>query len=418
MLLSQELKAKLDQLRIEANALMNKEGVTAEEINAKAAEIDTLKAKINYQEKVEADEAAAAQAKIDNGSMDPLDTTQKEHKNIDIKEVFAKAIAKKDLTDEENAAFKNLVIEGDPKKGGVAIPADISTDIKVYQDATRFFDIRPYVTIEPVETLKGSRPYATNQPEASGFASVDEGTDIQALYEPTFDSMDYQVRKYAGRLPATNELLDDSAYAIYNYLVKWLGENELNTYAYQIFNGTGTKSAQGIITEATKDGGALVSRTEKIKTVYTKSSDFIDKFIDVIDVDLETLVSDNIKIHTNSNGWAYIRKLKNAQGDYYLQKDVSVKSGKTFLDCEAIKVPKKFLGNITDGADTLVPFIIGDLRQLYTMYDRKLMSVQSTNVGGEAWVKDLTELKGIFRFDGKIMPSNVQAVKILLIKLQ
>jgi hypothetical protein len=32
MLLSQELKAKLEKLKMEANALMNKEGVTAEEI--------------------------------------------------------------------------------------------------------------------------------------------------------------------------------------------------------------------------------------------------------------------------------------------------------------------------------------------------------------------------------------------------
>ena len=55
--------------------------------------------------------------------------------------------------------------------------------------------------------------------------------------------------------------------------------------------------------------------------------------------------------------------------------------------------------------------------QLYTMYNREQMSVASTNIGGATWRNDTTELKGIFRFDGKIQPQNIQAVKVLLIKL-
>ncbi|MGC7873909.1 phage major capsid protein, partial [Desulfosporosinus sp. SYSU MS00001] len=312
MLLSEQLRAKLENLRVEANALMNKEGVTAEEINAKAAEIDTMKAKIQYQERVEAEEAAAAQAKINNGGIDPSDT-----KDIDIKQVFAKVVAGKEVTAEEKAAIQNYVVESDPKKGGIGVPADVSTDIKQYQDATRMFDIRSYITVEPVKTMSGSRPYATNQPQASGFAPVDESKAVQAMYEPTFDSMNYLIQKYGGYIPVTNELLEDDASGMYSYLVKWLAENELNTYAYQVFNGTGTKSAQGILTEIEKTtplNGVLNGRVEKIVVAPT-----VDKFKSVINVDLETLTTDTIRILTNADGYNYLDSLQDKQGRYYMQ---------------------------------------------------------------------------------------------------
>jgi len=416
MLKSAEMKQELEVLKNSAKVLIGNKEAKVEDITAKNTEIETLQAKISMQEGLEADEAAELEAKNNSiliggkgkskGGKEPMD-----------KLVFAKAIIGTASAD-EMSQIKNLVLEGDRTKGGVAIPSDIVTEIKVYQDATRMFDIRPYLTIEPVSTLKGSRPYAVNQPEAAGFASVDEGGDIQALYEPTFDELAYLVRKYAGYIPLTNELLADSTANIYAYIVKWIAENELNTYAYQVLNGTGVKSAQGIMTEATTPStGALLTRTEEIATVYATAVAFIKKLKTTFNVDLETVVGDNIKIFTNADGYDYIDGLMDTYGKPYLQPDVTVKSGFTFLGREIIKLPKKFLANVVVDINTLTPFIIGDLKQLYTMYDRALMSVASTNIGGDTWRNDTTELKGIFRFDGKLQPQNIQAVKILLIKL-
>ena len=56
MLKSQELKAQLKNLINESKLLATKEGVTAAEIENKTAEIETLKAKISLQQKVEAEE--------------------------------------------------------------------------------------------------------------------------------------------------------------------------------------------------------------------------------------------------------------------------------------------------------------------------------------------------------------------------
>jgi len=410
MLKSVELQAKLVEVKALAKDLKK-----AEEITAKISEIEDMEAQITMALRVEDEERIEAENKFNEEN--------KESKNKDgvivmDKMVIAKAISGAELTAEEKLQIKNLVLEGDRTKGGIAIPSDISTDIKVYQDATRLFDIRGYITVEPVSTLKGSRPYAVNQPLASGFASVDEGADIQAMYEPTFDELAYQVRKYAGFIPLSNELLEDSVANIYAYVVKWIAENELNSYSYQVFNGTGVKSAQGIMTEATTPvSGALLARTEEVTIPFSSAVVAVKKFKTTFNKDLETVTGENICIFCNSNGYDYLDGLTDTQGRFYLQADVTKKSGFSFLGREIVKIPQKFLPDVVDGANTLSPFVVGDLKQLYTMYDRAQMSIASTNIGGATWRNDTTELKGIFRFDGKIQPANTKAVKILLVKL-
>ncbi|MBW9154866.1 phage major capsid protein [Clostridium tagluense] len=405
MLKSQELHAKL--VEVKANA---KDLIVASEITAKITEIEDIKAQIlmaemsENEERIEAEKAIEIQNKTKNkdGVEDMV--------NKGYREIFAKAIIGT-ATSEELKTISNLMVEGDKGKGGIAIGEDISKDIKVFQDARRMFDVRNLINVEPVGTLKGSRPYVTNQPEAQGFASVDEGKEVQALYEPTFDDMAYLVRSYAGFIPLTKELLADDVTSIYNFIVKWLGENELNTYAYQVFNGTGTKSAQGIMTE-TKVGGALISRTEKLLVAPT-----IKKFKTTFNVDLEALVNGTETITTNSDGYDYLDGLEDKNGKAYLQADATSLSGYKFLGRDIFTVPKKFLANVVDGVDTLTPFLMGDLKQIYTMFDREQMVIESTKIGGDAWRSRKTEAMGDFRFDGKIIPSNLEAIKIILAKL-
>ncbi|RMD02744.1 phage major capsid protein [Clostridium autoethanogenum] len=405
---SDELKKELQELKDSAEKL-----TVAKEITDKIEEIKAVKAKITLAEMEEAEAKAEAESKTKDVE-DKTKETELKDKNLGL--IVAKAIAGKEMTDAEAKAFteiRNTVIEGDRTKGGVVITPDVSTKIIEYQDSTRNFDIRPYINVEPVGTMTGTRPIANNIPQAAGFPSLDEDAEIQEMYEPTFEDMSYTVRKYGGFIPLTSELLEDSAENILAFITKWLGENELNTYAYQIFNGTGVKSAQGIMTEA-KVGGALESRLESINTAPD-----IKKFKHIFNVDLESVSNDNLVIFTNCDGYDYLDSLEDAQGHSYLQPDATKQSGFTFLGREIVKVPKKFLADVVTGtgetAVTQIPFIMGSLTDLYTMFDRKVMSLESSNVGGDAWRKDRTEVKGVFRFDGKLLNKN--AIKVLLAKL-
>lgn len=395
MLKSDELKVKLNEAKAKAENLK-----TADEIKASIEEIKTIKAQIELAELDEQEEAQQIENKI-NGEKGADNMNNKK-----LGQIMAKAIVGK-ATIEELSEIKDLMVEGDKTKGGVTVPEDVSTRIIELQ--RKSFDMRKYVNVEPVGTNKGSRPIEANEPEASGFASVDEGADIQELHEPEFAELEYNARKYAGYIPLTNELKEDSAENILAYLEKWMAKNELNTYNYQIFNGTGVKSAQGIMTstELTKEEVDFTSTTTAL----------IKKLKSVINKDLEDIDSDNIVIFTNADGYQFIDELEDKNGIPYLQKDSTKASGYSFLGKEIVKVPSKFLANVV-GEDTVTrtPFIIGDINLLYTLFDRKQMSIESTNIGGTAWRQDKTEVKGVFRFDGELVDKD--AVKILLAKLQ
>lgn len=386
----EDLLNQLEVAQTEAGTLENSEDINA--IKACAGKIQTIKAKIELEK-----------SKVDPEQVKNITDKNKED-ILNATEIFAKALVG-NATAEELNEIKNLMIEGEKAKGGVTVPSDVAT--KIIELQRKRFDIRKYINVETVSTMKGSRPIEANKPKNTGFASVDEGKDIQALHEPEFTDFDYVIRKYAGYIPVTNELLEDTAEAFLSFIEKWMAKNEVNTYNYQVLNGTGIKAAVGIMTEA-KTGGELESRVKKIDTTPT-----LKTFKTVWNKDLEDLDSDNICIFTNADGYDFMDGMEDKKGNPYLQPDVTKASGYVFSGKEIVKVPTEVLANITDVDIERTPFIIGDLELLYTLYDRKQMSVESTNIGGEAWRKDQTELKGVFRFDGKLVDK--EAIKILLV---
>lgn len=388
----EDLLNQLKEAENEANNLENSTDI--QEIKACTDKIKTIKAKIELEK-----------LKGEPEEVNNLNGEDGEEEILNVNEIFAKALVG-EATREELSEIKNLMTEGEKQKGGLLVPSDIQTRIIELQ--RKKFDIRKYVNIEAVGTDKGSRAIESNEGDAAGFASVDEGKDIQALHEPEFTDLEYAIRKYAGYIPITNELLEDSPENILAYIEKWLAKNELNTYNYQVFNGTGTKAALGILTEVNKSSGKLKDVVKKIDVTPT-----IKTFKSVINKNLSDLDSEGICIYTNSDGYDFIDGLEDKKGTPYLQEDATKASGYKFIGKEIVKVPDKFLKNIQDSGTERVPFIIGDLKLLYTIFNRKNMSVESTNIGGEAWRKDQTELKGVFRFDGKL--SDCKAVYILLI---
>jgi HK97 family phage major capsid protein len=410
MKISDLLKTELFNLEKDMDALMNKEGVTADEINAKANEMKTIQAKLDYALQKEEKEETEAKNKIANKKMKPVeaaDNNAPEDKQS-VGEIMAKAIIGM-ATPEELGQIKNLMQEGVGENGGLTVPKDVKT--KIIELQRKYFDVRNYICVEPTNVNKGSRVKEKNEPQASGFASVDERADIQKLHEPELEEVEYAIRKYAGFIPITKELLEDSAENILSYILRWMAKNELNTYAYQVFNGTGSKSAEGIMTDVKKTNGKLKNRVDKLDKAPT-----IKQFKTVFNVDLDEIDDDSAYIYTNSLGWDYLDGLEDKQGKPYLQPDITKATGYKFLNKTVVKVPSRFLATYDDGGTNRTPFICGDLELLYTMYDRKRMSIESTKIGGEAWRSDKTEVKGSFRFDGKIN-GDVKAVKILLAKL-
>ena len=124
--------------------------------------------------------------------------------------------------------FKNVKAntEGTNADGGYTVPDDIKTEIDRYKEAR--FSMESLVDTESVSTDSGRRTYQSRA-DHTGFAQVAEGGKIANVAGPTFEVIDYTIKKYAGWMPVTSELLADSDANITNTLIQWLGEEDIAT---------------------------------------------------------------------------------------------------------------------------------------------------------------------------------------------
>lgn len=131
-----------------------------------------------------------------NGSINPPQNPKPAEPKNSIKE-FANAARK---------GFRNATMaEGTPADGGYTVPEDIQTQINTYRDAK--FSLISLVDVENVSTNKGQRTFK-KRAQQTGFAKVGEGGKIGAGSTPQFERMSYEIEKYAGYFPCTNELLE------------------------------------------------------------------------------------------------------------------------------------------------------------------------------------------------------------------
>ena len=277
--------------------------------------------------------------------------------------------------------YTNTMTEGTKADGGYTVPEDIQTKINEYKQAK--FSLESLVDVESVSTNSGRRTYQ-KRAQAVGFKAVAESGKIQAAETPQFEVLAYEIKKYAGYMPVTNELLADSDANITSTLVKWLGEEDV-----------ATKNAQILIAIATKAETDL------------KNLDGIKK---AINVSLGAAFSGSTIIVTNDDGLQYLDTLVDKNGRYLLTPDLQDPM-QMVLAVGARKIPLKVVPNAILATKTnKVPFIIGDLKEAIKIFDRQKLSIMTSNVAAvgtlNAFEQDLILFRGIERFDCKVKDAN------------
>ncbi len=279
----------------------------------------------------------------------------------------------KALATAARARFKNMN-EATGADGGYTVPEDIRTMINRYKEER--FSLASLIDREGVSTKSGRRTYKARA-QHTGFTQVAEGGAIQATATPKFSVINYDIKKYAGYLPVTNELLADSDAAIANLIVEWLGEEEIATENAQILAKVNTKAA----------------------TPITGIKD-IKKAINV------TLAAfaDSIRIVTNSDGLQYLDTLEDGNKRPLLSPDPA-KPMEMRLSVGARSIPITVVPNgvLPTASSGAIPFIMGDLREYMKEFDRKLLTltVSDVAVAGDfnAFEQDMTLFRGIMRAD-------------------
>ena len=267
--------------------------------------------------------------------------------------------------------------EGTPADGGYTVPEDISTMVEERREAKA--SLIDLVSVETVTTNKGSRTFKKRS-QQKGFTKVGEGGKITSTSTPQFERMDYVISKYAGYLPITNELLEDTDTNIVNIIVEWLGDESRVTRNKIIL--------------------------DLIKTQDEVELDGLDDIKKVLNVTLGSAFKSTSVIVTNDDGLQYLDTLKDNDGKYLLQPNPA-NPMEMRLAAGATTVPVKVIPN-ADLATTSnkIPFIIGDLKEGIRFFDRKQLTINTSNVAaiGElnAFEEDLTLFRGIEREDCKI----------------
>ncbi len=352
---------KVENLNEKLNVAMLDDSVTAEELQKIKNERDTAKVKRDLFKEQYTEARASEVANMSEEEKKPLTKNEE-----DIKDNFVK-----DFKNLVRGRYQNLLdskTDGSGSDAGLTIPQDIRTAINTL--VRQYDSLQEYVNVENVTTLTGSRVYE-KWTDITGLANIDdEAGKIADIDDPKLSLIKYTIKRYAGISTVTNSLLADSAENILAWLSGWIAKKVVVTR---------NKAILGVV--------------DKLPTKPT-----LTKWDDIID--LEAKVDPAIKqtsfFLTNTSGFTALKKVKNALGDYLMERDVKSPTGYS-IDGFAVKeISDRWLPNASSG---VMPLYFGDLKQAVTLFDRQHLSLLSTNIGGGAFETDTTKVRVIDRFD-------------------
>lgn len=268
------------------------------------------------------------------------------------------------------SGFKASMSEGTNEDGGYTVPEDIQTKINAYREAKDA--LQPLVNVIPVKAPSGARTFKKRS-QQTGFTKVAEGGKIAAKETPKFERQSYAVEKYAGYFPVTNELLEDSDANIASELIKWIGDESRVTRNKIILDAIKTKTITPLVD--------------------------LDDLKYAFNVTLGAEFRNTSAIITNDDGMQYLDTLKDVDGRYILQPDVTDSTKKKLFGALTVKI----VSNKTMPSDTGtagkrgIPMIIGDLKEGINFYDKKSVNIKSSDVAMNAFEEDLTLFRAIER---------------------
>lgn len=361
-----ELLAKIESKQALAKGYTEGENKDLEKAKEILNEIDKLQEEYDVEKRLFENEKEAAKlneediAEIEKNIADKNEEDEKE----DAVSKFAKEI--------RNIA--KGMNEGTPADGGYTVPEDISTMVEKRREAKA--SLIDLVSVETVTTNKGSRTFKKRS-QQTGFTKVGEGGKITSKSTPQFERIDYVISKYAGYLPITNELLEDTDTNIVNIIIEWLGDESRVTRNKIIL--------------------------ELIKKKAEEKLNGLDDIKNALNVTLGSAFKYTSVIVTNDDGLQYLDTLKDNDGKYLLQPNPA-NPMQMRLSAGVTTVPVVTLPNVDLPTTTnKIPFIIGDLKEAIKFFDRKQLTINTSNVAAigqlNAFEEDLTLFRGIERED-------------------
>lgn len=305
---------------------------------------------------------------------------QEEAKDVDTTHVFAQLLRNRhdSLSDTELSFAKSMAVrnaanmnEGAGEAGGFIVPTDEQTKINELKRALN--PLSALVRVENVNTMSGTR-VLEKASDMTPFASVAELAAIGEIDGPKFTQVKYAIKKFAGILPISEELLADSDQNLLAYVNGWLAKKSVATENAQIL--------------------------AVLKTLTKAPLTNLDGIKELLNVTLDPTISLMSSVLTNQDGFNFLDKQKDTDGRYLLQPNPLDSTQKLLFGKPVTVVSNKVLPTDTSVASTKkAPVIVGSFTDAVVLFDRQATTLTGTSVGGDAWKRDSYDVKAVTRID-------------------
>ncbi|CDN29020.1 phage major capsid protein [Lactiplantibacillus plantarum] len=263
---------------------------------------------------------------------------------------------------------------------GLTIPDDQQTAIK--QLVRQYASLESLVNVESVSTLTGTRNIEKFSTITPATKITDQNTDAAEGDYPALTTISYKIADYVDVFYAANDLLNDSA----ENILEWL-----NTHI----------ARKDVVTRNNAILSLLPSATKKAT---------IAKFDDIFDTmySLDSALIGSSTILTNKSGFLALRKVKNAMGDYLVKPDVTQSAFTFQLDGHPINwVEDIWLPDVSAGTH---PFYFGNFKELVTIFDRQQMQLLTSTQTDRAFNRNQTAIRSIDRFDAQLVDDEAAVI--------
>lgn len=240
--------------------------------------------------------------------------------------------------------------------GGAVVPVETTElvkkpDIKI--------DLTQLVKVVKVKSGSGKTPIASKS--KGRMIKTSELEKNPELAKPKFIDVSWTIDSFRGQLGISQEMIDDATYDIMEFIEEDIYTQDINTKNYEI--------------------------ASILKTAKAENASGLDGLKDVINKKIPSVY--NVCLIVTDSMFAALDKVKDKQGRYMLQEDVTSPTGYKFKGKVIYTLPDEMLGNEGE-----LKGFIGDPKAFVTLFDRKQTTVR--------WVANeiYGEILGLFsRFD-------------------
>lgn len=255
--------------------------------------------------------------------------------------------------EQPSMAFENYIRsrgetrDGLTTKGAEAvIPEEVVTPVLELKNSK--YNLANYATVKTVGTGSGHYPIATRYNTAT-LATKEEQAEIGDVDANMFEDVKFETKTRAGKIALSNEVVDDAEVDIVAEV-----KNQLQKLVDNTDNAEIIKVLQG--------------DTFQKKTVAN-----VDDLKKVFNVDLDPALQGTSTWLVNQSAFQVLDTLKDNEGRYLLQPDVTAPSGFSLFGQPVVKISNKFLPDNSDGTH---PMILGDIAEAVAVFRRNQVTAQ------------------------------------------